>query len=246
MSRIEKYQNSIEKFIINKINNFDNNKNIIKCINNNNYFISIFIIIILSIINKKNNNNQYNHSYYISSAMELLLLIKKNNNNIYDSAKITSLINLLILDNYNISSNILSKDKLSKYYNLSYKEINTFILNNNFDYNFQDIYELITKITCYLFGANTNNIFTFITLSKYYSHIIKFYYDMTEYNNINNNNIINNLGIHKSFEYYMYHKKKFIEISIKMNITSNILYDIIDYIDNYFDIFIEKYKNIIL
>lgn len=246
MSRIEKYQNSIEKFILNKINKFDNNKDIIKYINNNHYFISIFIIIILSIINKKNNNNQYNHSYYISSAMELLLLLKKNNN-INNSAKVTSIINLLISDNYNISSNILSKDKLVKYYNLTYKEINTFILNNNFEYNYQDIYELITKLTCFLFGANSNNIFAFITLSKYYSNIIKFYYDMIDFdNNINNSNIINSLGIHKSFEYYIYYKKKFIEISIKINIVSNILYDIIDYIDNYFDIFIEKYKNIIL
>ncbi len=264
MNRIEKYQNSIEKFIINRTDKID--KNIFPILKNNNYFITIFIIIILSVINKKNkqnnnnnnnnNNHNYNHNhnhnhnhcYYISSSMELLQLITINSDKIDNNtmAKITSLINLLILDNYNISSNILSKDKLIKHYNLVYKNINLFILNNNNNNNYNILYKLIAEITCYLFGCNTNTIFAYISLSNYYSNIIKFYYDINNFSENNLKNIINELGIHKSFEFYISNKKKFIEIALKLKITSNTLYDILEIIEYNFENFIEKYKNIIL
>jgi hypothetical protein len=138
MNRIQKYQDSIERFFKNKSYltylNKDESDNIINLIKKNNYFITIFLLTIINNINKKNKIHQ--HGYYIGSSMELALLIIRGNekDNEFDIEKnllikIINLMNILLSKNLEVASAILSKEKLIKNYSCAFKDINTKIIN---------------------------------------------------------------------------------------------------------------------
>jgi hypothetical protein len=138
MNRIQKYQDSIERFFKNKsyltyLNNEEADI-IINLIKKNNYFITIFLLTIINNINKKNKIHQ--HGYYIGSSMELALLLIRGNEkeNEFDLEKnllikILNLMNILLSKNLEVASAILSKEKLIKNYSSAFKDINTKIIN---------------------------------------------------------------------------------------------------------------------
>jgi hypothetical protein len=146
MNRIQKYQDSIDKFFKTKMYQTYFNKeefeNILKCIKKNNFLLTIFLLTLSNNINKKNKIHQ--HGYYIGTSLELVLLIirdmeKQNLFNLKkkESIKITNLINIMLVNNLDQSASILTKDKLLKNYNTSIKVINTkiaSILENNVNF----------------------------------------------------------------------------------------------------------------
>lgn len=305
MNRIQKYQDSIDKFFKNKLYQTYFNKeefeNILNCIKKNNFLLTIFLLTLSNNINKKNKIHQ--HGYYIGTSLELVLLLIRDmeKENLFklrkkESIKITNLINIMLVNNLDQSSSVLTKDKLLKNYNLLIKNINTkigSILENNVNftneyfintdlsnYKFnnnlsikklyssskinkdeinkyvEDKYCIITEIasqfTWLLGGGNENNLIYIQKLGKYYGHLIKIFYDTIELEeDINNNNKINNffpnivinLGIQESFEYFFYYKKKFIELSIKLGLYSNIIRELLDYMEEYFDKFLNNTNN---
>ena len=302
MNRIEKYQDSIDKFFKSKLYqtyfNKDEFENIQKNIKKNNFLLTIYLLTLSNNINKKNKIHQ--HGYYIGCSLELVLLLvrdmeKENlfNLNKKESIKITNLINIMLVQNLDQSSSIMTKEKLLKNYNLSFKLLNTKIAHilgnnilineNNFNqtdltnYNFsnnkylEQIYkskqinkddfikyieekycivtELASQFTWLLGGGNENMILHIQKLGRYYGFLIKIFFDLQELeediiknNKINNfyPNIIINFGIQDSFEYFMYYKKKFIELSIKLGVYSKIIKELLDYIENYFDEFLKN------
>jgi hypothetical protein len=147
MNRIQKYQDSIDKFFKTKLYQTYFNKeefeNILKCIKKNNFLLTIFLLTLSNNINKKNKIHQ--HGYYIGTSLELVLLIIRDmeKENLFklkkkESIKITNLINIMLVNNLDQSASILTKDKLLKNYNTSIKIINTriaTILENNINFN---------------------------------------------------------------------------------------------------------------
>ncbi len=297
MNRIQKYQDSIDRFFQNKSYLIYLNKNdcdkIINHIKNDNFLITIFLLTISNNINKKNRIHQ--HGYYIGSAIELALLIlrqteKKTYYNFDNNllVKITNLINILLVQNLDLSSCVLSKDKLIKNYNNSIKQINSKIINildsnqnnaneklkysdliyykfknknikekikkynkicnneiNNYIENkYGGILELACCLTWNLGGGNENLITHIRKLGIYFAFLIKIYFDISELekdieNNIENNIIIH-LGIQNTFEYFINYKKKFIELSLKLGMFNNTTKEILDYLEEKMDQFINN------
>ena len=144
MNRIQKYQDSIERFFINKLYlkylNKEDSENIINNIKKNEYIITIFLLSITNNINKKNKVHQ--HGYYIGSSFELALLLirsleKPNMYNINSDTyvKINNLVNILLSHNLELSSSVLSKDKLLKSYTTCFRIMNSKITNSiNLDF----------------------------------------------------------------------------------------------------------------
>jgi hypothetical protein len=149
MNRIQKYQDSIDKFFKTKLYQTYFNKeefeNILKYIKKNNFLLTIFLLTLSNNINKKNKIQQ--HGYYIGTSLELVLLIIRDieKENLFkikkkESNKIINLINIMLVNNLEQSASILTKDKLLKNYNTTIKNINIKMAcvldnDNNFDIN---------------------------------------------------------------------------------------------------------------
>ena len=138
MNRIQKYQDSIDRFFKNKsyLTYLDNNECdlITESIKKNNFLVTIFLLTLTNNINKKNKIHQ--HGYYIGSSMELVFLISrflekeklfKINKNLL--IKLSNLSNILLIQNLELASAILTKEKLLKNYNLTIKQLNSKIIN---------------------------------------------------------------------------------------------------------------------
>jgi hypothetical protein len=302
MNRIQKYQDSIDKFFKTRLYllYLDTTEcNIITdSIRKNNFFVTIFLLTITNNINKKNKIHQ--HGYYIGSSMELAFLIQRSiekqqifNLNNENYIKITNLINILLSQNLELASSVLSREKLMKNYSSVFKLVNNkiiSILNNKQTYNLESlkntdlinykfknpekiknifnksklseqdiiqyvetkycpILELAGLLTWNLAGGQDNITKYIEKLGHYYAFLIKIYYDLTEFEtDIESSyndfypNIIINLGIQKSFEYFILYKKKFIELSIKLGLFSNTIKEVFDTIETKLDIFIENTK----
>jgi hypothetical protein len=268
-------------------------------IRKNNFFVTIFLLTITNNINKKNKIHQ--HGYYIGSSMELAFLLQRSiekqkifNLNNENYIKITNLINILLSQNLELATSVLSREKLMKNYSSVFKLVNNkiiTILNNKqthhfesltntdlVNYKFKNLQKIInifnknnklseqeiiqyveTKycpilevaglLTWNLAGGQDNITKYIEKLGHYYAFLIKIYYDLTEFEtDIENEyndfypNIIINLGIQKSFEYFILYKKKFIELSIKLGLFSNTIKEVIDTIETKLDLFIENTK----
>jgi hypothetical protein len=303
MNRIQKYQDSIDKFFKTRLYlmYLDNTEcNIITdSIRKNNFFVTIFLLTITNNINKKNKIHQ--HGYYIGSSMELAFLLQRSiekqkifNLNNENYIKITNLINILLSQNLELATSVLSREKLMKNYSSVFKLVNNkiiTILNNKQTYHFESltntdlvnykfknlqkiinifnknnklseqeiiqyvetkycpILEVAGLLTWNLAGGQDNITKYIEKLGHYYAFLIKIYYDLTEFEtDIENEyndfypNIIINLGIQKSFEYFILYKKKFIELSIKLGLFSNTIKEVIDTIETKLDLFIENTK----
>ncbi len=268
-------------------------------IRKNNFFVTIFLLTITNNINKKNKIHQ--HGYYIGSSMELAFLLQRSiekqkifNLNNENYIKITNLINILLSQNLELATSVLSREKLMKNYSSVFKLVNNkiiTILNNKQTYHFESltntdlvnykfknlqkiinifnknnklseqeiiqyvetkycpILEVAGLLTWNLAGGQDNITKYIEKLGHYYAFLIKIYYDLTEFEtDIENEyndfypNIIINLGIQKSFEYFILYKKKFIELSIKLGLFSNTIKEVIDTIETKLDLFIENTK----
>jgi hypothetical protein len=297
MNRIQKYQESVERFLKNKTHDIiDNNSiNVISSLlRNNNYLMAIFLLTISNNTNKKNKIQQ--HGYYIGCSMELLFLLLKITekkikiNNTY-VLLLMSLINIMLVNNIELSTGLFTKEKNIKNYNSSIKLLNTKIIEINNNYNFknnnflmsdlfnykfkdpekiknkiklsnkinkeelikyiEDKYCNIIKFACGLTwnlgGGNENSAKYIQKLGYYYGILLKFNVDLEDIeseimqdNKINNSypSLIINLGIQQSFEFFFDIKQKFIELSIKLGLYNSIVKEIIDFIENRFDIFL--------
>jgi len=108
------------------------------------------------------------------------------------------------------------------------------------------IVELGCLLTWVSAGGSENNNLTVQKMGKYYGFLMKLYLDIIELDydieNINNysTNIIINLGVQNTFEYFITYKKKLIEVTIKLGLFNNIIREIIEYIENKLDTFIEN------
>lgn len=301
MNRIQKYQDSIERFFINKLYlkyiNKEDSEIIINNIKKNEYIITIFLLSITNNINKKNKVHQ--HGYYVGSSFELALLLIRSleksyiyniNNNQY--VKINNLVNILLSHNLELSSSVLSKDKLLKSYTTCFKIMNTkitdsinldFEINKNtfeytdiINYKFNEPKNYLNKLkkqkkltndeikkyienkycpiieTAALFawnlGGGQENYSIYIQkLGYYFAFLVKIYYDILELEtDIKNTdldyypNIVINLGIQKTFEFYIFYKKKFIELSIKLDMFTNTLKELIERMESCIDKFVEN------
>jgi hypothetical protein len=296
MNRIEKYQDSIDRFFKNKsyLTYLDKNEcNVItESIKKNKFLITIFLLTLTNNINKKNKIHQ--HGYYIGSSMELVFLIPRvlEKNKLFNLnenllVKITNLSNILLVQNLELASAVLTKDKLLKNYNSTIKQLNNKIINifnNKFqatdkiittdllNYKFKNpefvrnqlkksykctkddfikyiedkycsVIELAASLTWNLGGGNENMTKHIEKLGYYYGFLIKIYNDILEIEfDINDNypNIIINLGIQETFESFMYYKKKFIELLMKTGLYSNTIKELIDFIEDILDKFLEN------
>ena len=302
MNRIQKYQDSIERFFINKLYlkylNKEDSEIIINNIKKNEYLITIFLLSLSNNINKKNKIHQ--HGYYIGSSMELALLSirsleKPNIFNINNDkfVKINNLVNILLSHNLELSSSVLSKEKLLKSYSSCFKILNSKITNSltdnldiektdNFvytdliNYKFDNtnkvikelklkkklsiheiknyienkycpIIETATLFTWNLGGGQENYSIYIQKLGYYFGFLMKIYYDILELEtDIKDKdlcyypNIVINLGIQKTFEFYVFYKKKFIELSIKLDMYTNTLKELIEKMELCIDKFLEN------
>lgn len=308
MSRIQKYQDSIEKFFYNKLCLiYLNEKEAVELTNlikNNLFIITIFLFLVSNNINKK--NKVFQHSYYIGGLIELLnILIDKTNttintnyknidNDIY--IKITNLINILLMQNLEMSSINMTKDKLIKNYCNLIKTANIIsinALNNNnltiaynkftetdlMYYKFKNIKD-VSQILGNYNKINSDDIIKYIEnnyypsieyalsivwicsgekeemnsvikkLGYYFSFLLRINRDILDFENILENmrdtdmqyskNIVINLGIQETFEWFIYYKKKFIELSLKLKLFSNNINDLIEFLENTLDNFINN------
>jgi len=303
MNRIQKYQDSIDRFFKNKsylthLNNSKECEAITDSIKKNNFLVTILLLTITNNINKKNKIHQ--HGYYIGSSMELLFLLSRNREkeNIFNLEKnllikINSLANILLIQNLELSSVVLSKEKLLKNYNSSIKLLNTEIIsvldekinyNENkkvsdeiINYNFKNsesvkkqlkrinqinkeelikyiekkycsIIELAVVFTWNLAGGNENLVKFIQKIGYYFGFLTKIFFDILEIEsdiNMENDkkyttNILINFGIQETFELFMNYKKKFIELTMKLDLFSNTIKELIDFLEDIFDGFIEK------
>ena len=193
----------------------------------------------------------------------------------------------VLIQNLELASAVLTKEKLLKNYNSTIKQLNNKIINifnNKFqatdkiittdllNYKFKNpefvrnqlkksykctkddfikyiedkycsVIELAASLTWNLGGGNENMTKHIEKLGYYYGFLIKIYNDILEIEfDINDNypNIIINLGIQETFESFMYYKKKFIELLMKTGLYSNTIKELIDFIEDILDKFLEN------
>lgn len=143
MSRISRYQDSMNKFIKNKsciINlNEDNKKNVYNTMKNADNLISIIFLTILGSQSKKNGNNY--HGYYMACGIEMMAQIIKiiDNRNYYEKElklndidylinRLIILVNISFTQNIEYLQNIIKKDLTNKYFCNMNKLLNNNIL----------------------------------------------------------------------------------------------------------------------
>ena len=173
MSRISRYQKSMEKFIKDKsyINHLDGSTRLLFKEMDYDNIISIVVIAIMNVQSKKNNIST--HAYYIITGIELLLLLSKiNDNNEYYKNKIgmknidklykliPSIVNICLNQNIDYIQTKIKKEKsLKMYINLG-KIINdkmvSFLCAEEFNKDENKTYIEKSDITKYNFD-NLNN-----------------------------------------------------------------------------------------
>ena len=300
MNRIQKYQDSIDRFFKNKsyLTYLDKNACdiITESIKKNNFLVTIFLLTLTNNINKKNKIHQ--HGYYIGSSMELVLLISRvlEKEKLFDInknllVKLTNLSNILLIQNLELASAVLTKEKLLRNYNSTIKQLNSKIINIfnvpvlekkkfistdliNFKFKnveqvkinlkksnkipkedfikyiedkYCSILELAANFTWNLGGGHENLTKPIEKLGYYFGFLIKIFYDILDLeDDINNEdtqyykNILINLGIQETFECFMNYKKKFIELSMRLELYSNTIKELLDFLEDIFDKFLDN------
>jgi hypothetical protein len=226
-------QRSVEKHKL-----FDlNNENYIKITNLINILLSHNLELASGVLSREKLMKNYSSVFKLVNNQIISIISNKHNYNI-QNAKTSDLVNYRF-ENIKEIKNMLNKNNF-----LNEEDIIKYI-----EKKYCPILEMAALLTWNLAGGQENQIKYIEKLGHYFAFLIKLYYDLGEFetdikNDIKYNdfygNIIINLGIQKSFEYFMIYKKKFIELSIKMGLFSNTIKEVLDIIETKLDIFIEN------
>ena len=134
------------------------------------------------------------------------------------------------------------KNNLKKQKKLTFEEIKRYVENK-----YCPIIETASLFAWNLGGGQENYSIYIQKLGYYFAFLVKIYYDILELEtDIKNTNleyypnIVINLGIQKTFEFYNFYKKKFIELSIKLDMFTNTLKELIEKMENCVDKFVEN------
>ena len=191
MSRISRYQDSVDKFFKTKscIKSLsEENQNLIRLLNDE--YSHINSIILLTTLNSQ--CKRYNlklHGYYIASGIDILWLIVKINdvigyyNKLYGTSQISDLTNeLILMVNYTLSQNIdsyygIDPSRVLKIYQSCMNYLNTNIFNCVKASNFSSSKHIKkTEITTYKF-SNDETLDKYRTLYLIPSDVLQQYID---------------------------------------------------------------------
>jgi hypothetical protein len=295
MSRISRYQESIEKFIKNKnINNYfaeEFSKEIEKKLNNSDhlcgiilstifnhntkksnikghgYFLGILIDICLIILNLKNISYEINYNLIIglykllneniqilkSDDVNKLNLISNTTYNYFNA----NIYNILKIEKYNMKkmtkSDLLNLKTITPELYKKISNMNKYDKSDFLDYiknKYGNLGKLIIILSWIMGGGNIDkkNINILESIGEKFGMMYKLcidfenvIFDIKNSENISNNTIVN-LGVQESFELFMELKSTFYEESLKLEIYTHTMKEVIDELELKVDKCIENCK----
>lgn len=216
-----------------------NNKELLKIVSLINIFHANHLEQSTQLLSKDKSLKSYNTSIKQINTKIINLL----NSNTYE---VDNLMDFIKSDIFNYK---FDNSKIDKYKNLirNSKKIKQEDLIKYVETKYCNIIELGCLLTWVSAGGAENNNLNIQKMGKYFGFLLKLYFDILELeHDIENNNnkyftnIVVNLGIQNTFEYFITYKKKLTEVAIKLGLFNNIIREIIEYIENKLDIFIEN------